>query len=77
MAIPNYQATMLPLLRFASDKVEHSLRDAIEALANEFKLTDQERQELLPSGQQEIFANRVGWARTYMKKAVKGSVLVS
>ncbi len=64
MAIPDYQATMLPLLRFAGDGAEHSLREAIEALAGEFKLSDEERRELLPSGQQEIFDNRVGWART-------------
>src|ERR1039457_3050187 len=69
MPIPDYQSTMLPFLRFAGDKAEHSLREGIEALANEFKLTEQERQELLPSGQQEIFTNRVGWARTYLKKA--------
>ena len=69
MSIPDYQATMLPLLRFADDGAEHSLRDAIESLAGEFKLSDEERRELLPSGQQEVFANRVGWARTYMKKA--------
>jgi restriction system protein len=60
---------MLPLLRFAGDGAEHSLREAIESLANEFKLSDEERRELLPSGRQEVFANRVGWARTYMKKA--------
>jgi restriction system protein len=69
MAIPDYQATMLPLVQLAGDKAEHSLRETIETLANEFKLTEQERQALLPSGQQEIFANRVGWARTYLKKA--------
>ena len=69
MVIPDYQATMLPLLRLASDKAEHSLREAIEILANEFKLGEQERRELLPSGQQEVFDNRVGWARTYLKKA--------
>jgi restriction system protein len=69
MPIPDYQSTMLPFLRFAGDKAEHSLREGIEALATEFKLTELERQELLPSGQQEIFTNRVGWARTYLKKA--------
>jgi len=69
MAIPDYQAIMLPLLRFAGDGAEHSLREAIESLADEFKLSDEERRELLPSGQQEVFDNRVGWARTYMKKA--------
>ncbi len=69
MAIPDYQTVMLPLLCFASDGQEHSLRDAIDSLAAEFKLTEDERKELLPSGQQEVFNNRVGWARTYMKKA--------
>jgi restriction system protein len=69
MAIPDYQTLMLPLLRYASDGQEHSLREAIERLADQFQLTDDERKELLPSGQQATFDNRVGWARTYLKKA--------
>ncbi len=69
MSIPDYQTTMLPLLKYAADQQEHSLRDAVDRLANEFNLTDDERKELLPSGQQEVFNNRIGWARTYMKKA--------
>lgn len=69
MAIPDYQSIMLPLLKFASDDKEHSLREAIDYLADEFKLTDEERKKLLPSGQQAIFNNRTGWARTYLKKA--------
>jgi len=69
MAIPDYQSIMLPLLQLAGDQKEHSLREAIEALADEFNLTDEERRELLPSGQQATFDNRVGWARTYLKKA--------
>lgn len=69
MPIPDYQSIMLPVLKFAGDGLEHSLRETIEALADEFSLTDDERNELLPSGQQAVFDNRVGWARTYMKKA--------
>lgn len=69
MAIPDYQTIMLPLLKFLGDKKEHSTREAIEILANQFNLSPEERRELLPSGQQAIFNNRVGWARTYMKKA--------
>lgn len=69
MAIPDYQSIMLPLLTLAGDGQEHSLRDSIETLAVEFDLTDEERRELLPSGRQPTFDNRVGWARTYMKKA--------
>jgi restriction system protein len=69
MAIPDYQSCMLPLLEFYSDGQNHNFREAVEALAKEFSLTDKERREMLPSGQQEIFDNRIGWARTYMKKA--------
>jgi len=69
MAIPDYQTCMLPFLRFLADGQEHSLRDAEEALAEHFQLNPAERAELLPSGQQGIFKNRIGWARTYLKKA--------
>jgi len=60
---------MLPLLRFATDGNEHSLREAIERLSEQFGLTDAEKNELLPSGQQPRFDNRVAWARSYMSKA--------
>ena len=69
MAIPDYQTCMLPFLRFLADGKERSLRDAEEALGEHFKLSAAERAELLPSGQQGIFKNRIGWARTYLKKA--------
>ena len=69
MAIPDYQSIMLPLLKLASDKEEHSMQEAIECLASFFKVSEAELQELLPSGQQKILDNRVGWARTYLKKA--------
>ena len=70
MTIPDYQTCMLPFLRHLGDGNEHSLRDTEEALAEHFKLTSAERVELLPSGQQGIFRNRIGWARTYLKKAL-------
>lgn len=69
MAIPDYQTIMLPLLKIAEDKQEHSIREAIDYIANLFKLNEHERKEVLPSGQQYIIDNRVGWARTYLKKA--------
>jgi len=49
MAIPDYQTIMLPLLKFAGDGQEHSLRETIDFLADEFSLSDEERKELLPS----------------------------
>ncbi|MEH2085245.1 restriction endonuclease [Nostoc sp.] len=69
MAIPDYQKIMLPLLKYALDGQEHSMREAIGTLADQFNLSEDERKELLPSGQQPLFDNRVGWARTYLKKA--------
>ena len=70
MAVPDYQSLMLPLLRFAGEKKdETSTGEAIEVLAKEFGLTDEDLKELLPSGIQSTLVNRVGWASTYMKKA--------
>jgi restriction system protein len=69
MAIPDYQTIMLPFLKLLANKEEHSKHEVVEVLADHFNLTDQERQEMLPSGQQELFDNRVGWSRTYLKKA--------
>ena len=69
MAIPDYQTIMRPLLKFVANQKEHSVHEAVKYLANEFNLSDDDRKEMLPSGQQEVFLNRVGWARTYMKKA--------
>ena len=69
MAIPDYQTLMLPVLKLASDGKEHKFSQAVEMLANEFGLTTEERIELLPSGSQAVFNNRVGWARSYLKQA--------
>ena len=69
MAIPDYQSCMLPLLEFLGDQNEHSLRETIDHLATHFKLTEDELKQLLPSGQQAVFDNRVAWARTYLKQA--------
>ncbi len=69
MAVPAFQQVLMPLLRLTADGKEYSLRGAIELLADEFHLNDEDRKELLPSGVQATFDNRVSWARTYMKKA--------
>jgi restriction system protein len=69
MAIPDYQTLMLPLLQLLNDGQEHLLRETVQELADKFKLTDEERSQLLPSGVSTIIGNRVGWARTYLQKA--------
>jgi len=69
MPIPDYQSIMLPILQFASDGAEHRTRDAVAAVAGKLQLTEEELSKLIPSGNDYIFANRFGWARTYLKKA--------
>ena len=69
MAIPDYQTIMLPLLKFAADRQNHSIQEAVDALADHFHLTEEELRELLPSGTQTVFRNRIGWAKSYMKQA--------
>ncbi|MFM7882571.1 MAG: restriction endonuclease [Microcystis panniformis] len=69
MPIPYFQSIMLPLLKILADGKVYKYREIFEALVREFLVTEAERKEMLPSGQQEIFSNRVGWAKTYLKKA--------
>ena len=70
MAIPTYDEIMLPLLKLASDGSELFLRDATREMINHFQLSEDEQQQLLPSGRQPVIHNRVGWARTYLAKAL-------
>ncbi|MDR2927218.1 MAG: restriction endonuclease [Cytophagaceae bacterium] len=67
--IPDFQTIMLPLLKQICDGKDYKLDIVVDLLAKEFKITDEERKELLPSGQTFVFGSRVSWARTYMKKA--------
>lgn len=69
MPIPDYETLMLPVLRVAGDGKEHRIGDVVEQLAGEFHLTADERKQLLPSGKQATFSNRVHWARTYLVQA--------
>ena len=56
--IPKYEEIMLPFLKYLADGEEHSLNETHDALAKQFKLTEDELKELLPSGQQPVFRNR-------------------
>lgn len=69
MAIPDFQSIMLPLLKIASDKKEHTKWEAVEELSKFFELTEEDTEKPLRSGGGTIFADRVGWAKTYLKKA--------
>ncbi len=60
---------MLPVLELAADGKEHALAEAREILAQRFGLTDVDRAELLPSGRQRRFDNRVAWAKVHLAQA--------
>lgn len=68
MTIPDFQTMMLPLLKIFRDGKEYSIRDTQTRLAQEFNLDDDDLNEVLPSGRQTRFHNRVGWSRTYLAK---------
>lgn len=68
MPIPDFQTIMLPVLR-VSDVGEIKIAEAVDRIANEFALTVQEREELLPSGRMAKIANRVQWSVTYLVKS--------
>jgi restriction system protein len=68
MAIPDYETLMLPVLKAAIGS-EIGIRACIDQLTDELGLSKAERNELLPSGKQTTFANRVHWARTYLIQA--------
>ncbi len=69
MAIPDYETLMLPLLSKLAGGETFVLKEVMAELANVFELTPDERAQLLPSGGTLTFASRVGWAKTYLKKA--------
>lgn len=69
MAIPDFQTLMLPILRNAADSNEHTSAELREVLEIQFELTQQEKEEPLPSGRQARFANRVAWATHYLQQA--------
>ena len=59
---------MLPVLK-ASVHGEVRIGAVVESLADELKLTEDDRAQLLPSGKQTVFSNRVHWAKSYLSKA--------
>jgi restriction system protein len=70
MSVPGYQEFMLPLLRIASDGREHTVAEAMTTLAEQFNISDADREQSLPSGTQTRFYNRVTWALTYLSKSL-------
>jgi restriction system protein len=66
--IPDYQTLMLPVLKAAKDQPVQT-QAVVQRLADEFGLSAEEREQLLPSGKQRTFDNRINWAKSYLKQA--------
>lgn len=69
MSVPDFQSIMLPVLKATSKDKQWQLTAIRDELARSFHLSPDERRELLPSGTQRVFDNRVAWAKTYLVKA--------
>jgi len=69
MNIPDFQTVMLPIMEIAADSNIYPMRDLVNKLIDKYGLSDEEKKELLPSGKQTVFENRIGWAKTHLKKA--------
>lgn len=69
MAVPKYDELMKPLLITIKDGEVYKIKDVTSVLAKRLNLTAEDLAEMLPSGRQTVFKNRVGWAKTYLKKA--------
>lgn len=69
MPIPKYYEMHKPFLEFIRDGQLHTLKELKMQMAVHFRLDEVALAELLPSGRQTVFVNRIGWARTYLKKA--------
>lgn len=69
MSIPKYDEMFETFLNCLADGKPHKFNDLKNIIAGVFSVTEEERKEVLPSGRQAIFDNRVGWTGTYLKKA--------
>ena len=69
MPVPKYHELYAPFLRGLQDGQVHNMKEMKDIVAEEMGLTYEDRTEMLPSGKQAVFDNRIGWTRTYLKKA--------
>lgn len=69
MPIPDFQTLMLPFLELTADGEEHTAAELREPLADRYQLTEEERQQKLPSGAAKLFNNRVAWAKIHLERA--------
>jgi len=69
MPVPGFQSMMLPVLKCIADGKEHARKDIRQCVTDTLRLTEDDLAEMLPSGAETTFMNRIGWAMTYLKKS--------
>lgn len=69
MAVPKFFEFFEGFLRATQDGELHTAKEVREIIAAEMNISAEDRKEMLPSGKQSTFDNRVAWARTYLDKA--------
>src|SRR5277367_4153913 len=70
MGVPSFQQLMLPALQTIGQRYDEiSISGLEDEVSRTLKITVEERQLRLPSGNQTLFANRLNWARSYLSKA--------
>src|ERR1043166_8842034 len=69
MPIPDFQSLMLPIMKIAGDGAEHRGHELRQRIGEQLGLTEEERKQLLPSGSQPVFTNRIAWARSHLTMA--------
>lgn len=69
MAVPDFQSFFKPILDIAADNQEHSVKDAKSIIKSVMNLSEEDMSEMLPSGTQSKFDNRIAWAVSYFVQA--------
>lgn len=69
MPLPKYHELYAPFLKTLKDGSIHTMKEIKRSVADQMHLTEEDLAERLPSGKQAVFDNRIGWTRTYLKKA--------
>ena len=69
MSVPKYHELYAPFLKTLKDGSIHTMKEIKQSVADQMHLTEADLAERLPSGKQAVFDNRIGWTRTYLKKA--------
>lgn len=81
--VPPYEDLMLPLLAELEDGNIKTVQAAFQSVADNQGLSSSDLEELLPSGKETVFRNRISWAGTYLAKAgllerpVRGSLKIT